>query len=171
MCMRTINVISILILIIIIAYETYLILKRNKTVLIKGNDDFFLVMVLLLIVLLVFPFNQNELVEEAVRNLLTIVAIVASLSIKRGINNQGIVKVCFIIYWNQISHIIVEENKSSSSKAIFSFYLKSGFISKWKLQFNLKNIEPALDMCAKHVSDIKINPDFYQKIQKYKNYF
>lgn len=168
--MKLVNLIVIALIIIIIGYEAYLILKRNRTVEVKGTDDFLVLMIILLIILLLFPFNENELVEEAVRNLLAIVAVISSLFVKRGVNNKGLVKICFIIPWDKIESVVVEESKSSS-KGIFHFYLKSGLISKWKLQFGLRQVEPALDLCASKVKDVKVEPELFQKIEKYKKMF
>ncbi len=163
--------ISIFLLIVVILYEAYLIYKRNRSVLVKGKDDYFVLMALLLMTFLIFPFKQNELLADAVRNLLLIVAILTTFLIKRGINEQGVVKVFFTVPWKKITSVVVEENKSSSSNVIFHFYSNSDWISKWKLQFKLRHVETAMDICAKYVEEVKINPELVAKLQKYKNYF
>lgn len=167
---KPINIVIIIFSLILIGYEAFIILKRNRTIDVKGTDDFFVVMVLLLVVLVIFPFSENELLEEAIRNMLVIVTVISSLFIRRGLSDKGLVKICFIIPWENITSIVVDESKSSS-KAIFHFYLNSGFITKWKLQFGLRQVEQALDMCATYIKDVKVQPELFQKIQKYKKMF
>lgn len=101
-----------------------LILKRNRTIKVKGHDDFLTVSLVLLFSLLIFPSNENTTVIESFRNIFFLVFVFATFSIKRGISENGIEKVFFTIPWDKIKTIRIEEESNKANKIILKIELE-----------------------------------------------
>ncbi len=125
-----INIFIIVILVVGILFEALLILKRNRTVKVKGHDDFMTISLIMLFCLLIFPVNNNTTVIESFRNIFFLVFLFATFSIKRGISEKGIEKVFFTIPWNKIKNIRIEEESNKANKVILRIELQH-------LKFNL----------------------------------
>ncbi len=164
--MKPINLISIILILGLIGFEAWLIWRRNRKVLVKGKDDFLLLMLVLAAALFLFPFQENDLVEEAVRNLLGLMALMTTMFIKRGMSVDGIEKVFFTVPWKTI--LVVEAVGRSDTEAIFYFHRKKG--GKWKLFFKMVDVKGALDFAAERVNEVKVDPKLFQTVQKYETY-
>jgi hypothetical protein len=87
--------------------EAYLVMKRNRTIAVKGKDDFFtLCLVMLFAMLLLRPSVEADLVES-LRNTLILMALFFSMGVKRGISVRGIEKLGYVIPWERIEAIQV----------------------------------------------------------------
>lgn len=93
---------------VILCWETWLIIKRNRTIILKGRDDFLTFCLILLFVMLFLRPNMDESFLVSLRNTLVLTAIFFSIAVKRGISEQGIVKLGFLIQWDQIRKIQIE---------------------------------------------------------------
>ena len=93
---------------VILCWETWLIIKRNRTIILKGKDDFLTFCLILLFVMLFLRSNMDESFLVSLRNTLVLTAIFFSIAVKRGISEQGIVKLGFLIQWDQIRKIQIE---------------------------------------------------------------
>lgn len=93
---------------VILCWETWLIIKRNRTIILKGKDDFLTFCLILLFVMLFLRPNMDESFLVSLRNTLVLTAIFFSIAVKRGISEQGIVKLGFLIQWDQIRKIQIE---------------------------------------------------------------
>ena len=79
--------------------EAYLVMKRNRTIAVKGKDDFFtLCLVMLFAMLLLRPSVEADLVES-LRNTLILMALFFSMG--------GIEKLGYVIPWERIEAIQV----------------------------------------------------------------
>lgn len=93
---------------VILCWETWLIIKRNRTIILKGKDDFLTFCLILLFVMLFLRPNMDESFLVSLRNTLVLTAIFFSIAVKRGISERGIVKLGFLIQWDQIRKIQIE---------------------------------------------------------------
>lgn len=93
---------------VILCWETWLIIKRNRTIILKGKDDFLTFCLILLFVMLFLRPNMDESFLVSLRNTLVLTAIFFSIAVKRGISERGIVKQGFLIQWDQIRKIQIE---------------------------------------------------------------
>lgn len=164
--MKPVNIIAISLILVVIVYEAWLIWRRNRTIVVKGKDDFLLLMLALVAALFIFPFQDNDLVEEAARNLLALMALLTTVSIKRGFSPAGLEKVLFTVPWQNIS--MIEAAGRGDTEAVFYFHRKKG--GKWKLLFKMTEAKAALDYCAARVPDVKVDPRLFQNLQKYDTY-
>lgn len=90
---------------LVLGAETYLVIKRNRTIAVKGKDDFFtLCLVMLFAMLLLRPSAEADLVES-LRNTLILMALFFSMGVKRGISVRGIEKLGFVIPWEGVEAI------------------------------------------------------------------
>ena len=137
-------------LICIIA-EIYLILKRNKKVRQKGSDDFFTFSLILMFVVIIFPIDQNALLISALRNSLLILVLLCSLAVKRGLADEGVMKLGYVIPWSDLEKITVDEYQTS--KIMVTFYTEKRHV---KLFFNKYRLREILIEMEKHVDRKKI---------------
>lgn len=128
-----INVFIIIVIVVGILYEALLVLKRNRTIKVKGHDDFLTISLVMLFSLLIFPVNNNTTVIESFRNIFFLVFLFSTFSIKRGISEKGIEKVFFTITWDKIKALRVEEELNKANKIILKIELQK---LNFKLQFH-----------------------------------
>lgn len=118
-------------IVVVILFEIALIVKRNKTIDLKGKDGFFAITMILFLAIVIFPMDVNNTMVESLRNTLVFVAIFGSVGVKRGFSEKGIEKLFFAIKWNQITGLYVEEYQVSK---IMLRVVTSGKV--YKLYFN-----------------------------------
>lgn len=130
-----INYILCILLLGALGAEAYLIVKRNRTVRLKGSGDFFSFSLALLFAVLVFRLDERTSVLAALRNSLVLLALMGTLAVRRGFSEKGVVKLWRCIPWNQIDNIVVEEYQLSKIVCTFSWgagKCKLFFPSSWK---------------------------------------
>lgn len=152
----------------IIGYETYIILKRNKTVIVKGKDDFFTITIVMFFIILFMPLDQSTSVLSAMRNTLIIIAVFATIAIRRGISERGIEKIFYYIPWETIERVHIDSYQSTKvmvyfeqkSKKTATLIFHYRYLSK--LIFNLQKymrrdeilLEPIVEQNMKKFSKI-----------------
>lgn len=100
-----------ILLLVGLVFEAYLVMKRNRTVKVKGNDDFFTVMIIIFFIMVVFPITNSAMLIESFRNMLLLLFVFSTFTIKRGISEKGFEKVFFTVPWDKITSIQISELK------------------------------------------------------------
>lgn len=143
-------IISILALAVLI-YETYLVIRQNRRVTVKGKDDFFtFCLVLLFTSLLLRPDPDAELVES-LRNTLILMAMFFTLAVKRGVNDSGVVKLGFIVPWKKVDMVEIAEYQSSKVVARFTAGKR-----QYKLIFPKYQLKQLVYEIQKHIPKVMV---------------
>lgn len=150
--------------IVVIAVEAFFVLKRNRTITLKGKDDFFTFTLVVFFVIVIFPVSEMDSMLENVRNILVLVAVFGSAGIKRGFSDRGLEKVCFTIPWNEIETIQIDEAQNSRIQVVC--HTKKG--RKVKLYFNKYILKDVLRITQKHVKQVYMQNSLDQ-VLKYKD--
>lgn len=148
-----INYMLIIVLMAGIACEVYFILKRKGIILIKGKDDFFVFSIAMLCIVLIFPLSENSNSLEMIRNCLLLVLVMGSVGVKRGLSEQGMVKVCYTVPWENIQEVYVNEYQTTKIQIVAK--------TTWgtqKLIFPKHNLKDLLRIIEKKISKIYIQP-------------
>ena len=111
--MQILNYILCFIMLAVIGIEIGFILVRNKRIENKGNDNFFLFTLVVLVLMLVFPVLEMATALEALRNILVLVAVFATMAVKRGFSAKGMEKLFFTIPWCKITDIHITAYQTS----------------------------------------------------------
>ena len=118
--MTVINYMVSILALAVLIYETYLVIRQNRRVTVKGKDDFFtFCLVLLFTSLLLRPDPGAEFVES-LRNTLILMALFFTLAVKRGISEKGVVKLGFVIPWKKVTTVEIAEYQTSKVIARFT---------------------------------------------------
>lgn len=150
--------------IVVIAVETFFVLKRNRTITLKGKDDFFTFTLAVFFVMVIFPVSEMDTMLDNVRNILVLVAVFGTTGIKRGFSDRGVEKICYTIPWNEIESIQIDEYQSSKIQVVF--LTKKG--RKYKLYFNKYILKDVLRVTQKHVKQVYMQ-NALDKVLKYKD--
>ncbi len=146
----------------IVIWEVLLIQRRNRTVWIKGKDSYIIFAAVVGLVLVVIPIDFSMSGVTGARNLLLICAIFATVAVKRGFSEQGIVKLYYIIEWKDVKQVQIEE--TGSSKMLLTFDTNKGqrrlFFNKYILADVLycleeKQVSYMMQESLKSVLDLK----------------
>lgn len=146
------NYILCIISIAVMIVEVFLILKRNRKIILKGKDDFFAFTLAVLFILVIFPLSEMDSLLENVRNILILVAVFGTAGIKRGFSDRGMEKICFTVKWEDMQSIQIDPYQST--KIQVTCVTKAG--RKNKLLFGKYKIKDVLRVCQKHISDVYI---------------
>ncbi|PHV69651.1 hypothetical protein CS063_14610 [Sporanaerobium hydrogeniformans] len=149
--MNVLNGALCLLLVGMIILEILFIVRRNRTIHVRGKDDFFTYALIVFGVFLFCPVREDASLLESLRNVLLYVVLFGSVGVKRGISSKGIEKFGFTITWEQIIKIEIEEHLSSQMTVII--YTHKG---KLKLLFNKYLIGEVLRALQNHVEAIYI---------------
>lgn len=148
----------------VIAVEAFFVLKRNRTITLKGKDDFFSFTLAVFFVMIIFPVSEMDTILENVRNILILVAVFGTAGIKRGFSDRGLEKICFTIAWNDIESIQIDEAQNSRIQVVCN--TKKG--RKVKLYFNKYILKDVLRITQKHVKQVYMQNSLDQ-VLKYKD--
>lgn len=142
--------ICILALVCLIA-EIYFIIKRNKKIRVKGSDDFFTFSLVLMFVIIIFPISEDAILVSAMRNSLLILMLLGSLGVRRGLADEGVMKLGYVISWDDLEKITIDEYLTS--KVVVTFYTKKRHV---KLFFQKYRLREMIGEMEKHVNRRKI---------------
>lgn len=117
-------------------WETWLIIKRNRTIKVKGKDDFFTFCIVMMFAMLFLRPELETDMLTSLRNTLILMALFFSLAIKRGISERGVEKLGFVILWNQITAIQVDVYQTN--KLVVYFNTEK---HRWKLFFPMYQLK------------------------------
>lgn len=148
----------------VIVVEIYFVLKRNKTIILKGKDDFFTFTLAVFFVIVIFPVSEMDSILENVRNILVLVAVFGTAAIKRGFSERGMEKICFTVPWTEIESVQIDEYQSS--KIQVTCHTKAG--RKFKLLFGKYILKDVLRTIQKYVSQVYMQNSLEQ-VLKYKD--
>lgn len=111
--MTVINYMVSILALAVLIYETYLVIRQNRRVTVKGKDDFFtFCLVLLFTSLLLRPDPGAEFVGKP-SQYVNPDGIVLYLAVKRGISEKGVVKLGFVIPWEKVTTVEIAEYQTS----------------------------------------------------------
>ena len=148
----------------VIVVEIYFVLKRNRTITLKGKDDFFTFTLAVFFVITIFPVSDMDSLLENVRNILVLVAVFGTAAIKRGFSDRGLEKICFTVPWEDITSIQINEYQSNKLQVVCQ--TKKG--AKFKLYFGKYILKDVLRTTQKHISEVYMQ-DSLDQVLKYKD--
>lgn len=143
------NILASIVLIVCILAEIYLILTRNRKVIVKGSTDLLVHVIILAAAVIIFPLSANFEITEAVRDILLFAAIFGSAAIKRGIFEKGIVRFFRVTGWDKIESAKIEEYQATK---IAAFY-KTGS-REYRLIFHKPQLKSVLFETEKHIRQV-----------------
>lgn len=147
-------------LLLFLAFETYLVITRNRIIKVKGKDDYFTTVLILVFVLMLFPLDITSTWMDSFRNALAIMVLFASFTIKRGLMDKGVAKFGFIIPWSRINAVYLEPYQTMKVAAIFK---TKQF--KFKLIFHVVALKEAFEMLTVHCSEVMVEKGLDQKLK------
>jgi hypothetical protein len=147
---------------LVILVEVYLVIARNKKIIVRGNDDFFITSMVLLGVLLLFQYSDHIDWLEALRNTTAIVVVLASFAVRRGITNEGIQMLFFLIKWENVRDIRIEQHLTS--KLAFRF---TGRNANHMLFFSYATLKKLVYQLQQHGFDVPVANDVWSKYNQY----
>lgn len=119
-------------------YEVYMILSRNKTILIKGKDSYFMFMILLGISMILLSPEEEAPLASAIASVCVLAALLFQLAIKRGLTEKGLQKLFYRISYSDIKEIRIE--RISFSRVKVNAFTDNGSRSLLFLNRDLKDI-------------------------------
>ena len=140
--------------------EVWFVLKRNRKIRVKGKDDFFSFTVIVLFLLALMPLSQGTSLLESFRNVVVLMAAFGTLSIKRGISDQGVEKVFFTVPWNQIREIRLDAYQTQKMVLV----CQTDKI-KWKLYFHRFQLRDVLYQVQKYHPEIMMDPSLEEALK------
>ncbi len=154
--MEYLNILLSIILLFLTGYIAFLVITRNRKVKIKGNDDFFTIALMIFFVIVIFPIQLDNTLIESFRNVLILVVLFASFSVKRGLGENGVYKVFHVIPWNEVTQIAAERH--THNKVLIRFTTSK---ITWKLIFHQIVAKEAVDYCALNVDSVTIQKNLF----------
>jgi hypothetical protein len=146
----------------IILVEVYLVIARNKKIIVRGHDDFFIGSMVLLGVLLLFPYSDRLDWLEALRNTTAIVAVLASFAIRRGITNEGIRKLFFLVKWENVKNVRIEQHLTNKLALYFA-----GRKANHMLIFSYAALKKMVYQLQQHGFDVPVANGVWTKYNEY----
>lgn len=104
----------------VLIYETYIVIRQNRRVTVKGKDDFFTFCLILLFAALILRPDPDADFLISLRNTLILMAIFFTLAVKRGVSDEGVVKLGYVIPWRKIRKIQIAQYQTSKVMAVFT---------------------------------------------------
>jgi len=132
--------------------ETYLILKRNRRIIVKGKDDFFSLCIVMLFAMLLLRPNEEAVLINALCSTLVLAAIFFSMAVKRGVSERGIEKFGFHIPWSRITGIRLAAYQMSKVQLLISTQAHC-----YKLIYHQYQMKKLIYEIQKHYADILID--------------
>lgn len=158
--MNIINYAISILLMLGVIWEVYMVLKRNKTIRIKGKDDILSFSLAVIFILVIFPISDAADLVESIRNILFLVFLFGTTGIKRGFSEQGMEKVCYTLNWEDIKKVYVSEYQGGKIQVICE-----GRSRKHKLLFAKAQLKAVLGCLQTKVPEIYIQGNL-QKCMK-----
>lgn len=117
--MDVVNYVVCIMALIALCAEAWLIVKRNRTIVVKGKDDFFSFCLIMMFAMLFLRPNEAAGLTESLRNTLVLMALFFSMAVKRGVSTRGIEKLGFVIPWERLQEIQIEPYQMSKVAVYF----------------------------------------------------
>ncbi|WP_010166729.1 hypothetical protein [Candidatus Epulonipiscium viviparus] len=146
------------VLIAVVIFEIYYVIRRNRLIKIKGKDDLVTFTMIIFFAMLFFPMEMEQTIIESLRNTLAFVAIFGSVGVLRGFSETGCEKFFYHIDWCDIEQITIHEHQVN--KACMIVYSRK---FKHKLFFNKYKIVPAI----RYLQSKNINVLIDNKLENY----
>lgn len=143
------NMLVSIVLMISILAEIYLIITRNRKVIVKGSTDLMLHVIILAAAVIIFPLSSNFEITEAVRDILLFAAIFGSAAVKRGIFEKGIVRFFCIIAWDKIQSAKIEEYQATKIAVLYNIGKR-----EYRLIFHKPQLKSVLFETEKHIRQV-----------------
>lgn len=127
--------------------EVYLIIRMNRKVEVRGADDFFTFALVLLFVVIIFPISEDSVVLTAMRNTLMLLALLGTLAVRRGVSDQGVVKLGYVIDWAKVNKVTIDEHLTTKIMVVFMTDKRNYklIFNKYKLRDLLREMEKHMD--------------------------
>ncbi len=135
----------------VLVYETWMVIRRNRRITVKGKDDFFTFCLILLFAALILRPDPEADFLVSLRNTLILMAIFFTLAIRRGICEEGVAKLGFVVPWSRIQKIQIAEYQTSKIMALFT--TEKG---RYKLIFPRYRLKELVYELQKHVSEVLV---------------
>lgn len=135
----------------VLVYETWMVIRRNRRITVKGKDDFFTFCLVLLFAALILRPDPEADFLVSLRNTLILMAIFFTLAIRRGICEEGVAKLGFVVPWSRIQKIQIAEYQTSKIMALFT--TEKG---RYKLIFPRYRLKELVYELQKHVSEVLV---------------
>ena len=135
----------------VLVYETWMVIRRNRRITVKGKDDFFTFCLILLFAALILRPDPEADFLVSLRNTLILMAIFFTLAIRRGICEEGVAKLGFVVPWSRIQKIQIAEYQTSKIMALFT--TEKG---RYKLIFPMYRLKELVYELQKHVSEVLV---------------
>ena len=135
----------------VLVYETYTVIRRNRRITVKGKDDFFTFCLALLFAALIFRPDPTADFLVSLRNTLILMAVFFTLAIRRGICEEGVVKLGFIVPWKEIRQVQVAEYQTSKVVTVFTTEKR-----RYKLFFPQHKLKNLVYELQKHVPEVLV---------------
>lgn len=135
----------------VLVYETYTVIRRNRRITVKGKDDFFTFCLVLLFAALIFRPDPTADFVVSLRNTLILMAVFFTLAIRRGICEEGVVKLGFIVPWKEIRQVQVAEYQTSKVVTVFTTEKR-----RYKLFFPQHKLKNLVYELQKHVPEVLV---------------
>ncbi len=100
----------------LLIYEVILILKRNRTVKLKGTDDLLTLMIIISFAMILLSPRENYETLTAIASSSVLLSLLATLFVKRGLSSRGIEKFGYYRKWEDIEKVLVEKTGSYKVK-------------------------------------------------------
>lgn len=155
-----------IVLLIVLIFETYLIITRNRLIRVKGKDDYFTAILILLFILLIFPLDIANTGIESFRNMLAIMIVFASFAIKRGLMDKGVAKFGFIIPWSKIQAVYFEPYQTMKVAVVFKTKQH-----RFKLLFHVVALKELFETVTLHCSEVMVEKGLDQKLKQSQKMF
>ena len=135
----------------VLVYETWMVIRRNRRITVKGKDDFFTFCLILLFAALILRSDPEADFLVSLRNTLILMAIFFTLAIRRGICEEGVAKLGFVVPWSRMQKIQIAEYQTSKIMALFT--TEKG---RYKLIFPRYRLKELVYELQKHVSEVLV---------------
>ena len=133
-------------------WEAYLVIRRNRRIIVKGKDDFFSLCIVMLFAMLFLRPDENAEFITALCSTLVLTAIFFSMAVKRGISERGVEKFGFYIPWNKITGIQLAAHQTSKVQLLVSTQTHC-----YKLIYHQYELRKLIYEIQKHYSDVLID--------------
>jgi hypothetical protein len=147
---------------LIILVEVYLVIARNKKIIVRGYNDFFIVSMILLGVLWLFPYSDRIDWLEALRNTTAIVVVLGSFAIRSGITSEGILKLFFLVKWENVKNVRIEQYLTNKLALHFT-----GRKANHRLIFSYAALEKLIYQLQQHGFEVPVANDVWSKYNEY----
>lgn len=132
--------------------ETYLVIRRNRTIIVKGKDDFFSLCIVMLFAMLLLRPDEGTDQISALCSTLVLTAIFFSMAVKRGISGRGIEKFGFYIPWEKIVGVRLTAYQMSKVQLLVSTSSHN-----YKLIYHQYQLKKLIYEIQKHYTDVLID--------------